>query len=253
MRWWWYGKNFDWEPTDVWNPKLPLTWLRSHGQVIPSLSGPQFFPSVKWEYWSGWLLRALPALTLWLHRLVLWAVWLQSVGQLTLHFSVPGLMRDADLIFGFALWFVREAVLPEDDDKGSSAAFHRGKKFEGIWDNPSPPRLPPNASFQPPEIPPLCVGMCKRGSWTQFQCIGLVWGSFPTPTSNSQTPAECPEMQLNSDTTFSETESDSTGKGLSHTRPPSTADTSLKARLLPDQPALNQRFPWCPPWVWSTC
>ena len=60
-----------------------------------------------------------------------------------------------------------------------------------------------------------------------------VCGCFPTPTSNSCILARCPRIQLNSDTTYPEIEWDSTGKGLSPTRPPSTWDTSTSPSLLP--------------------
>lgn len=72
-----------------------------------------------------------------------WALQLLSLGQLTLHPAVLGLIRDADLIFGFVLWFVRKAVLPKGGDKGSSAAFHQGRRIEGTWDTPLPSGHPP--------------------------------------------------------------------------------------------------------------
>ena len=55
---------------------------------------------------------------------------------------------------------------------------------------------------------------------------------FFTP-NNFQMPAGCLRSQPNSDTVYLEGESDLTGKGLSPVRPPSTADTSCKSRLLP--------------------
>lgn len=71
-----------------------------------------------------------------------WALQLPSLGQLTPRLSVLGLIRDADLTFGFALWFLRKAVLRKDGDKGSSAAFHQGRRVEGTRDtkyiSPSP-------------------------------------------------------------------------------------------------------------------
>lgn len=42
---------------------------------------------------------------------------------------------------------------------------------------------------------------------------------FPTPTSNSQMPAACLRIQLNSDTIYGKIEFDSTSKGLSPTTP----------------------------------
>lgn len=58
-------------------------------------------------------------------------------------------------------------------------------------------------------------------------CVG---GGFSTPTSNSRMSAGCLRFQLNSDTIYLEI--DSTGKGLSSTRPSCTSDTSDKLRLL---------------------
>lgn len=52
-------------------------------------------------------------------------------------------------------------------------------------------------------------------------CVG-----FATPTSNSWTPV-CSRTQMHSDTVYLEIESDSTGKGLNPTRPPSTSDDWL--------------------------
>ena len=79
-----------------------------------------------------------------------------------------------------------------------------------------------NSCFQKVPVPrPVCVCVYfrrKRG--------------FFTP-NNFQMPAGCLRSQPNSDTVYLEGESDLTGKGLSPVRPPSTADTSCKSRLLP--------------------
>ena len=64
---------------------------------------------------------------------------------------------------------------------------------------------------------PMCVCVC---------------GDFPIPPSNSQTLAGSLTLQLNSDTTYLELASDSTGKGLSPTRPRSTSDIRHEPRLL---------------------
>lgn len=65
------------------------------------------------------------------------------------------------------------------------------------------------------------------------------------------TPAGCPTGQLSSDPM----DSDSAGKELSPIRPPNTADTNHKSRLLPvlltDWPLW--RSPWPFPWVPLTC
>lgn len=68
-------------------------------------------------------------------------------------------------------------------------------------------------------------------SWTQFQCVHMYMCvcRFLTPTHTSQTPAGCGRIQLSSDIIYQ----DSTCKGLSPTRSPSTSDTSLKPSLLP--------------------
>ena len=50
-----------------------------------------------------------------------------------------------------------------------------------------------------------------------------MYGDFPTPTSNSEMPAGCLRIQLNSDTIYPEIDFDSAGKGLSPTRPPFTS------------------------------
>lgn len=50
---------------------------------------------------------------------------------------------------------------------------------------------------------------------------------FATPANNFWTPALCSRIQLNSDTVYSEIESDSTGKGLSPIGPPSGSDDRL--------------------------
>ena len=60
-----------------------------------------------------------------------------------------------------------------------------------------------------------------------------VCGGVPTPVCNSQTPAECPSFQLNSDIIYLQIESDSTSKGLSPTRRPSISDSRCKPGLLP--------------------
>ena len=79
----------------------------------------------------------------------------------------------------------------------------------------------------------------QLGSWTQFQCVCVcvcvcVRAWFSPPTSNAQT---------------LDIASDSTGKGLSPTRLPSSSDTTPKSNLLPvfltctsHQPPINQRF-----------
>lgn len=75
------------------------------------------------------------------------------------------------------------------------------------------------------------VGHCK---WvprpnSNFVCVCV---DFPTPASNSQMPARCLRIQLNSDTFYLEIESDSRGKEFSSTGQPSTLDASHKPRLL---------------------
>ena len=62
---------------------------------------------------------------------------------------------------------------------------------------------------------------------TLYVCVGC-----PTPVSNSQMPARCLRIQLNSDTFYLEIESDSRGKEFSSTGQPSTLDASHKPRLL---------------------
>lgn len=81
---------------------------------------------------------------------------------------------------------------------------------------------------------PLCMGApvklgSERSPWTQFQ---HVHEAFLKPTSSYQMPAEYPQMQLNYDTIYMEVESDSTGKGLSPTRLPSTSDGGHMPRLI---------------------
>ena len=65
----------------------------------------------------------------------------------------------------------------------------------------------------------------------QYQFQG--WGRFPTPTSNSWMPVGCPTIQLNSDTVYLETASDSTGEGLRPPRLSPPSDASRKPGLLP--------------------
>ena len=86
------------------------------------------------------------------------------------------------------------------------------------------------------------------GSTSDFN----IEGTDILPPSNSQTLAGHPRIQLNSHTTCLDVESDSTGKGFSPTKPPSSLDTSGKSRLLLvllTQLAVNQMFPQHPPWV----
>lgn len=64
----------------------------------------------------------------------------------------------------------------------------------------------------------VCVRACAR---------------LPTPTSNSWTPAGQSRIQLDSNTVHPETESDSTGKRLRPTSPPSTSDANCKSQLSP--------------------
>lgn len=65
-----------------------------------------------------------------------------------------------------------------------------------------------------------CVCVCV--------CVG-----FPSPTSNSRTPAGCLRIQLNSDTVYLGTASAPTHQGLSPTGPPSMSHASRKSRWLP--------------------
>ena len=74
------------------------------------------------------------------------------------------------------------------------------------------------------------IRMNRLSSWTQ---LPYVCGGFPTPTSNSQTPAGFPRIQLNSNIVYSEIESDSISKGLHPTRLPSISDVRCKPGLLP--------------------
>ena len=66
-----------------------------------------------------------------------------------------------------------------------------------------------------------------------------MWGlgqEFPTATSSAPTPAECPIVQLNSDTVYPEIASDPTGEGFNPIRlfsEPSTSDAAAKPRLSP--------------------
>ena len=53
------------------------------------------------------------------------------------------------------------------------------------------------------------------GFWSQFQCVGVDWSGFTLTPSISQTPARCLRNQLDSDTFYPETASDSTGYGFS--------------------------------------
>lgn len=46
---------------------------------------------------------------------------------------------------------------------------------------------------------------------TQFQCVCVGVPHIPTQASNSQTAVGCPTVQLNSDTVYPETASDSPG------------------------------------------
>ena len=75
----------------------------------------------------------------------------------------------------------------------------------------------------------VCVCVCVD-LWTNFSvCVFLCVG-FPTPTSRLQIPTEYLKIQLNSDAVYIEIESDSTGKRLSPTRPPSAVEANHKPR-----------------------
>ena len=71
---------------------------------------------------------------------------------------------------------------------------------------------------------------------------------LPTPPSNSSTSAVFPAVPLNYDTTYLETASDSTGQGLSLTRPslsPFRCQSQVQVvTCASDQLAVNWRFPW---------
>lgn len=103
----------------------------------------------------------------------------------------------------------------------------------------------------------MCLCLCV--------CVG-----FPIPSSDSWTPAGCLRIQLSFDTVHLDIQTDSTGKGFSPTRAPSTLDTSHNPKLQVggsnnsgghlqvhivtytfEWQAVDQRLPWHPPWVLS--
>ena len=75
---------------------------------------------------------------------------------------------------------------------------------------------------------------------------------FPPTPSSSPTPAGCPPIQVNSDTTYLERASDPTGKGsVPQDRPP-TPHFRLQSQVqvvtcASDQQAIDGRFPRTPP------
>ena len=85
----------------------------------------------------------------------------------------------------------------------------------------------------------------SKGFLDEFQ---YVCGGFPKPTSNSQPPAECQRIHLSAETIYLEIESDSTDKGLSPTRSPSTSAYIHKVvTCASDRLAINQRLTQPPP------
>ena len=77
----------------------------------------------------------------------------------------------------------------------------------------------------------MCVCVCACACVCARACACVC--AHPPAGSNSRVPARCPGVQHSSDTTYPEIESDSMGKGLSPTRPPSTSDVGHKPGLLP--------------------
>ena len=102
-----------------------------------------------------------------------------------------------------------------------------------------------------------------------YVCLCVCVG-FPIPASNSWTPAGYLRIQFSFDTVHLDIQTDSTGKGFSPTRVPSTLDTSHNPKLQVggsnnsgghlqvhivtytfEHLAINPRLPWHPPWVLS--
>ena len=91
-------------------------------------------------------------------------------------------------------------------------------------------------------------------------CIFLIADNvcfFPTPTNSSAKAAVCPTAQLNYDSIYLETASDSTGSGLSVSRrslSPFRCQSQVQVFIYAsDRLATNWRCPWPPPWAWLIC
>lgn len=72
----------------------------------------------------------------------------------------------------------------------------------------------------------------RRGNKRVLVPIPLGRGGFPTSSNNSQTPAGCRRSQFNSDTTYLEIASGSTGLGFSPVKLLPTLDTGHQPGLL---------------------